>query len=626
MSDPVGGAQREEDARVVGAYTLTRRLGTGGIGEVWLGRSALSGGLAAIKVLRRERARGRESLIARERRVIGRLSHPHIVRLFDVGADYIATTYIDGSDLQRRLRTPIAPELALRIAGQVGSALAYAHSQGVVHRDVKPANILIDREDNAFLADFGLAAIAGEADGIGGGTPAYMAPEVSRGEPGGPEADQYGLALCVLQMLAGGELPANPRAAIEALPETLRQGVGPPLLRALDQDAARRFESVDALVDALQAAEIGESEGVVRRAPVRRPEAPFRWVAHPTSRTAVSPEIARCDHRLSALEAAGALPPGAGEAFRRAHGFADFGWAMFARTDRLGPADAPGVLASAGDVVVLIHGWLGTRDVWSDVAAAVCRDNAQAVVLVPDVNGLGESCFADPRPPLALATPAAMAQALLEWLALLGVRGLPTVLVGHSMGGNALLTLEADVYGEQTRRIVLTPYIREAAPRTRFNAWLAAHLLRWLGGFFKWLGTWFSLGVTGSPDMSADMRERMMLQFQRIAPGVLSALLFGLAGSRVTSHALRAVTLILGERDPAITPERVRKLLPRFALSEERVHVLPSAGHFPHVARHDHPEWTARNQDEIVRIIDQVLLESQQSPLDPTLPITPADG
>src|SRR5688572_59650 len=188
------------DERRAGDYRLERRLGRGAMGEVWLGRHARTGALAAVKLIRGgPQARERVArFFARERRAIARLSHPHIVALFDVGPDFIVTAYIDGSDLARRLETPIDPARAVEIALQIASALSHAHENRIVHRDVKPSNILLDCRGNAFLADFGLATLLddgdGDAAGERAGTPHYMAPEQTRGEPAGPASDQYALA------------------------------------------------------------------------------------------------------------------------------------------------------------------------------------------------------------------------------------------------------------------------------------------------------------------------------------------------------------------------------------------------------------------------------------------------
>ena len=114
----------DEAAPVVGDYQLMRRLGSGAMGEVWLGRHTTTGTLAALKLLRQSlKSRDRVAkTFDRERRAIGRLGHPHIVALFDVGKDWLATAYVDGTDLARRLKTPIDPAAAVHLTLQIASA------------------------------------------------------------------------------------------------------------------------------------------------------------------------------------------------------------------------------------------------------------------------------------------------------------------------------------------------------------------------------------------------------------------------------------------------------------------------------------------------------------------------
>src|SRR5262245_24321198 len=142
-------------------WVLVRRIGAGGMGDVWLARHELSGTLGALKRLSRRRAVHADTL-AREARAVMRLAHPHIVPVFEVGPDFLVSRYIDGGSLARRLHTPLEPAEALRIALHVADALDHAHVRGIVHRDVKPSNILVDARDTPYLTDFGLASFAGE--------------------------------------------------------------------------------------------------------------------------------------------------------------------------------------------------------------------------------------------------------------------------------------------------------------------------------------------------------------------------------------------------------------------------------------------------------------------------------
>ena len=216
--------------RVVGDYALVRALGSGSMGEVWLGRHLITNAPAAVKLLHRHVATKERiaRFFEREQRAIARLSHPHIVALYDHGPGYLVTAFVDGHDLARSLQTPIAPSVAVRYCAQIASALQHAHSRGVVHRDVKPSNILVDRRGNAYLADFGLAAISDDLDAsreLRVGTPDFMSPEQARGVVS-PAADQYALGRTVLEMLAGGNVALDATEALAALPASVPGALG----------------------------------------------------------------------------------------------------------------------------------------------------------------------------------------------------------------------------------------------------------------------------------------------------------------------------------------------------------------------------------------------------------------
>jgi predicted Ser/Thr protein kinase len=151
----------------------------------------------------------------REAKAAARLRHPHIVPVFDAGTDggrpYIATAFINGRPLSEAIEEGgMEYDRAARIARELAEALAYAHEQGIVHRDVKPHNIMLDEQDHAHLMDFGLASRADEAakltnDGAILGTPAYMSPEQAAGHPGEatPAMDQYAAGVVLYEMLTG---------------------------------------------------------------------------------------------------------------------------------------------------------------------------------------------------------------------------------------------------------------------------------------------------------------------------------------------------------------------------------------------------------------------------------------
>src|SRR5688572_30426996 len=238
--------------------------------EVWLGRHVVSGGVAAVKRLAPHAAHhaGRVAeFLAREAHTIARLAHPHIVPLFEYGDGFVVMPYIEGMSLARRMQTPLDPATAVTIVRQVAAALAHAHERGVVHRDVKPSNILLDQQGTAYLSDFGVAVSPDEQARIAG-TPRYMAPEQKRGERVGQAADQYGLARTLLEIMTGGRLPACRDEALAQLPPAL-DALRPVLDRGTASDPAARFPSMAAFGDALAALDLVGAAATVRTAELR---------------------------------------------------------------------------------------------------------------------------------------------------------------------------------------------------------------------------------------------------------------------------------------------------------------------------------------------------------------------
>ena len=198
---------------VLGAYRPLRPLGSGGSGSVWLAVHEPTGREVALKMVARE-GRGGERA-EREARAAAQLRHPHIIRAYALGRDpghvYIAYEYVAGRTLRDTMRGgQLRDGEAIEAAAQVLDALAYAHASGVVHRDVKPSNILMAETGqgvNAKLLDFGLALVADEdtltAQGDVPGTLAYISPERLRGAKGGPPADVWAIGVLLWEALAG---------------------------------------------------------------------------------------------------------------------------------------------------------------------------------------------------------------------------------------------------------------------------------------------------------------------------------------------------------------------------------------------------------------------------------------
>ncbi|MFN8194056.1 MAG: serine/threonine-protein kinase [Nocardioidaceae bacterium] len=200
---------------LAGRYVLDREIGRGGMGAVWLGRDEVLGRPVAIKRigslpggLSPDLARAE-----REARLAARLNHPHVVAVFDLVAEgddhWLVMEYVEGASLAQRLRHlgPLSPDQAAPVIGQAADALAAAHAAGIVHRDVKPSNILVTPEGVAKLTDFGIARAEADASltqtGLVTGSPAYLAPEVASGGGAQPPADVWSLGATLFHALEG---------------------------------------------------------------------------------------------------------------------------------------------------------------------------------------------------------------------------------------------------------------------------------------------------------------------------------------------------------------------------------------------------------------------------------------
>jgi serine/threonine protein kinase len=625
MPSPTAVSQPDEAAgtasqRRVGSYLLQRRLGSGAMGEVWLGWHQSLHSPAAVKLLAdRPALRGRgKRFLDREWNAIARLSHPNIVGLYEASSEHLAMAFVDGPNLAQRLQTPIDPATALHLAIQVGSALSHAHERGVVHRDVKPSNILLDRAGTAYLGDFGLALIIEHRAAQlapRGGTPGYMAPE-QRGRGGmvGPPADQYALARTLMEMLSGTDIDDDDERALAAMPQELPDALRAILRRATSTAAARRFGDMQQLVDALADVDMSGLAPPVRLAPEQRLRAPFGWCGAPLAVRQLSPDIARADYSLRELERSGVLSAGSADEFERKHGCRDFGWSMHVHESRLGPVSESGVLARASDLVVLAHGTLCTRDIWSAVSMSVCRNNAQAVVLAPDLFGGGDSPMDASRAEQCALRPKAVVAMLLDWLGLLNVRDLPTVLVGHSAAAAALLSVTDDELGERTSRVALTPVFPHADREMRMKLRALLLALKGLGRLPAVKRAMGFAGLLHGPDTARySERERQAMYDEllrlpvssliQIAQGVLEAV-------PAPIEQLTRCEVVISDDDPIAPEQQLLAALDQLGFPRRSIHRV-RGGHLPHLEADDAPGWTMRNVDELARVIESMLASSR---------------
>src|SRR5215203_5677075 len=200
-------------------YFLGRSLGSGGMGEVYLAHDEVLDRDVALKVLRSHYAGDEEfaGRFLREARSAASLSHPNIVQVYDRGEteggiSYIAMEYVPGGTLKELIdgRAPLGAREAAGVAARISLALEAAHERGVIHRDIKPQNVLVTASGDLKVTDFGIAraasAVTSSASGAIFGTAGYISPEQALGEPVGPASDLYSLGVVLYEMLTG-ELP-----------------------------------------------------------------------------------------------------------------------------------------------------------------------------------------------------------------------------------------------------------------------------------------------------------------------------------------------------------------------------------------------------------------------------------
>ncbi len=257
-------------------YKVLRRIGTGGMADVWLAEDTHLQRQVALKVLHHRYLQDREFVarFQREAESAAGLQHPNIVGVYDRGQDgevnYIAMRYVEGPTLKELIDRGLTPPQAVALVRQVLEGARFAHRNGIVHRDLKPQNVIVDGEGKAVVTDFGIArAGVSEITQTGSvmGTPHYLSPEQAQGHDVTSVSDLYSIGVILYEALTG-RVPFEGESAVAVAmkqvsqvpqrPSSINPQVSPALdavvMRALEKDPGARFQSADAFIAALDAA------------------------------------------------------------------------------------------------------------------------------------------------------------------------------------------------------------------------------------------------------------------------------------------------------------------------------------------------------------------------------------
>lgn len=268
-------------------YRVEKLINAGAMGEVYLAMQEMLERPVAIKVIAPSLSVDptfRQRFLT-EGKIVAQLRHPHIMTIHTIGECqnqyYMVMEYVDGGSLKERIQKGLPVAQAVKILQQIASALGYAHRQGFIHRDVKPANILFRDDDNAVLSDFGIAKARKDnvrltETGLAVGTVRYMSPEQAEGKSLDGRSDLYSLGLVFFEMLAGGRPNRTLDGFVERLPPALSryQGILDKLL-ALNPD--ERFTTAEELINALENLPGQEEDKTVLLPSVKAGGKAMRW-------------------------------------------------------------------------------------------------------------------------------------------------------------------------------------------------------------------------------------------------------------------------------------------------------------------------------------------------------------
>src|SRR2546426_8006799 len=314
---------RPEDlqGQTLGHYRIVRQVGYGGMSTVFLAEDINLGREVAVKVFWPRPGETKDFLrrFSREARVLAQLDHPNILPVYDFGEQdghaYLVMPFMGGGSLKDllKVRQLLPPAEAIRLTTEVLNALQYAHERGLIHRDIKPGNMLLKSDGKLMLCDFGLVKVysaegenkspfetASETGPAITGTPEYMPPEQIHGQPS-PASDIYAVGVVLYEMLTGVR-PFTANSVMSVLmkqlneqPRPLRQinpGISPQLesvvLRALDKDPSRRYQGP---IDFLQALRRAEMPGGTAGSVTAMPTTPTDWSSPPAKEMPGSHQI-----------------------------------------------------------------------------------------------------------------------------------------------------------------------------------------------------------------------------------------------------------------------------------------------------------------------------------------------